>query len=100
MLSLEIVAKQLDDKTSKEKIFNIPLSQSTVRRCNEELATDMTNDHKVCAALCSYFSLALDKSMNIYDIDQLCTFIRTNHNKCYVTEELLGLEPLHSITNN
>jgi hypothetical protein len=75
MLSSEIVAKQLDDKTSKEIILNIPLSQSTVTRCTEELATDVTNHHKICAAMCSYFSLALDESMNIYDSAQLCTSI-------------------------
>jgi hypothetical protein len=65
--SLKIVAKDLDDKTSKEKILNIPLSQSAMTRSIEELSKDTTTLHKICAAMCSCFSLALVTSMNIYD---------------------------------
>jgi hypothetical protein len=60
----------------------------------------MTNQHRICATMCLYSSLAVDESMNIYDTAQLCPFIRTNDKNIYVTEELVGLEPLHSITNN
>ncbi len=72
--------------------------QQSIRRRTEELSIDVSEQVKSLAHAYTFLSLALDKSTDISDVDQLSIFIRGIEDNFRICEELADLESLHEKT--
>ena len=61
--SLKIAARMLGDKKCETKFDQIPLSNNTMARRVEELASDVHRQVATHVKNCKFFSLAMDESM-------------------------------------
>ena len=83
----------------KRKDFdNISLSQRTITRHIEELATNIESTLKELASKFVYYSLAIDESTDITSTAQLAVFVRGIDQEFNITEEMLGLQAMKDTT--
>ena len=73
--SLKIAARMLGDKKCETKFDQIPLSNNTVARRVEELASDVHRQVATHVKNCKFFSLAMDESTDISDTAQVAVFV-------------------------
>ena len=86
-----------DFKNTTEILSSIKalqLSRSTVTRCCEVMAEDLTHQLWKDITDCECFSLQLDESTDISDTAQLCVFIRMVFTDMTAKEELLPILPM------
>ena len=98
LLSLQIFAKHLGNKSIEKKADEIAVSKQTVTRRTKELSQDVSWQLEDLVKSCTFFSLALDESTDICGVAQLGTFIRGIDDHFNVFEELLSLELMHEKT--
>ena len=77
------------DTTMAKEFEPVPLSNQTVAKRVMELNDHVFSKGKVIVQQCKYFSLALDESVDVRDINQLLVFIRTITKNFAIHEKLL-----------
>ena len=83
----------------KRKDFdNISLSQRTITRHIEELATNIELTLKELASKFVYYSLAIDESTDITSTAQLAVFVGGIDQEFNIMEEMLGLQAMKDTT--
>ncbi|PNF29727.1 hypothetical protein B7P43_G12158 [Cryptotermes secundus] len=82
------------------KFQTVPLSKQTVTRRLEDISNQISNNVKDIIANCSYFSIALDESIDVSDTNQLLIFVRAIKKDFIIFEELLKVCPLHNAVAN
>uniref|UniRef100_A0A8C4X0U4 General transcription factor II-I repeat domain-containing protein 2-like n=1 Tax=Eptatretus burgeri TaxID=7764 RepID=A0A8C4X0U4_EPTBU len=94
----ECIAKFVETCCPEKKglVEKLTLSDSTVTRRVESLAKDVHLQLKDTIAGFEYFSLALDGSKDITDVEQLAIYVRGVDKDLKVTEEMLELRAIHA----
>ena len=82
------------DTTMAKEFEPVLLSNQTVAKRVMELNDHVPSKEKVIVQQCKYFSLALDESVDVRDVNQLLIFIRTITKNFTIHEELLQAIPL------
>ena len=88
------MAEAFGEEKIAEKFKTVSLSHQTIARRVAELSQHVTCKLKSAMKNCSYFSVALDESVDVNDISQLMIFARMVDENFEVQEELLTLHPL------
>ena len=88
------MAKVFDKEKIAEKFKMESLSHQTMARRVADLSQHVTSKLKSAIKNCSYFSVALDESVDVTDVSQLMIFARLVDESFEVQEELLTLHPL------
>lgn len=68
------MAEAFNESKVGNKFQTVPLSKQTVTRRLEDISNQISNNVKDIIANCSYFSIALDKSIDVSDTNQLLIF--------------------------
>lgn len=92
------MAKAFKEDLLAEKFKSVPLSPQTIVRRITDINEHLCNKLKAIIENAVYYSFRLDESTDIYNISQLCIFIRTIQEDFIINEELLGLASLHNTT--
>ena len=79
-------------------INSFPLAATTVTRRVESLSEDVNRQVLKDMALCEYFSLQFDESLDISDVVQLIVFVRMFFHDSTTKEDFLTLLHLHGRT--
>ena len=87
------MAKAFGEKKVAEKFKTVFLSNQTVTRRVADLSQHASCKLKTHISKCSYFSLALDKSIDVTDISQLMIFAGLVDENFDFNEELLAIHP-------
>ena len=88
------MAKVFGEEKIAEKFKMESLSHQTMARRVADLSQHVTCNLKSAMKNCSYFSVALDESVDVTDVSQLMIFARLVDESFEVQEELLTLHPL------
>ena len=88
------MAKAFGEEKIAEKFKTVSLSLQTMARRVADLSQYVTCKLKFAIKNCSYFSVALDESVDVTDVSQLIIFARMVHKSFEVQEEWLTLHPL------
>ena len=88
------MAKTLGEEKIAEKFKTVSLSHQTMARREADLSQHVTCKLKSAMKNCSYFSVALDESVDVTDVSQLMIFARLVDKSFEVQEGLLTLHPL------
>jgi hypothetical protein len=59
------MAEAFNENKVGNKIQTVPLSKQTVTRKLEDISNQISNNVKDIIAICSYFSIALDESIDV-----------------------------------
>ena len=86
--------KAFGEEKIAEKFKTVSLSHQTMARRVADLSQHVTCKLKSAMKNCSYFSVALDESVDVTDISQLMIFARLVDQSFEVQKELLTLYPL------
>ncbi|XP_071525917.1 general transcription factor II-I repeat domain-containing protein 2A-like [Panulirus ornatus] len=92
------MARAFGDEEMAKKFESVMLSPQTVARRVSEMNEAVSSKLKSVVENCKFFSLALDDSSDVSNINQLLIFIRTIDEDFSVHEELLKMHPLGSST--
>ena len=92
------MAEAFNENKVGNKFQTVPLSKQTVTRRLEDISNQISNNVKDIIANCSYFSIALDESIDVSDTNQLLIFVRAINEDFTIFEELLKVCSLHSTT--
>ncbi|PNF42972.1 hypothetical protein B7P43_G11112 [Cryptotermes secundus] len=92
------MAEAFNENKVGNKFQTVPLSKQTVTRRLEDISNQISNNVKDIIANCSYFSIALDESIDVSDTNQLLIFVRAIKEDFTIFEELLKVCSLHSTT--
>lgn len=69
------MAEAFNESKVGNKFQTVPLSKQTVTRRLEDISNQISNNVKDIIANCSYFSIALDESIDVSDTNQLLIFV-------------------------
>ena len=89
------MALAFGDKKRAKHFETVPLSHQTVARRVMEISEHVSEKVKGIVQHCKYYSLALDESTDVCDVNKLLIFIRTIDENFTIHEELLQAVPLH-----
>ena len=99
---VEVADSLFQDFKNKPEILSsikaLQLSRSTVTRCCEVMAEDLTQQLWKDIGDCKCFSLQLDESTDVSDTTQMCIFIRMVFTDMTAKEELLTILPMKEHT--
>ena len=89
------MAEAFGEKKVAEKFKTVSLSHQTMARRVVDLRQHVSSKLKTHISKCSYFSLALDESINVTDISQVMIFARLVNENIDFRDKLLAI---HSLT--
>ncbi|PNF30217.1 hypothetical protein B7P43_G02592 [Cryptotermes secundus] len=92
------MAEAFNENKVGNKFQTVLLSKQTVTRRLEDISNQISNNANDIIANCSYFSIALDDSIDVSDTNQLLIFVRAIKEDFTIFEELLQVCSLHSTT--
>ena len=88
------MAEAFGEEKIAEKFKTVSLSHQTMARSVADLSQNVTSILKSAMKNCTYFSVALDESVDVTDVSQLMIFARLVDESFEVQEELLTLHQL------